>query len=198
MAINLPSGLNITVKQPVDTRLVLTKAEILAMRPTKVPDNYFCLCSDDNKIYIYNAANTTDPVTGLYRPIDDYLTFSSPEAKAQIEAAVENSVKLATIENNVAAIETIIGDNSRGLIKDLKDTNDKIVSLNTKMDEVVTPHVEEAEKRLDDIEDTLYYLTLDDLSGVVDGGVILEDDEIVDDEITEEPSEEPGEEVEGA
>ena len=68
MPINFSNGFNITSKEPIDVRLVMTKAEMLAVKKAKMPDNYFCLCSDDGKIYVYDSSAPVDPEVGRFRP----------------------------------------------------------------------------------------------------------------------------------
>lgn len=68
MAIQLPSGFMIGSREPVDNRLVLTKAEMLAMSEAIMPDVYFTICKDDGKVYVYNK-NSTAPSseTGFFK-----------------------------------------------------------------------------------------------------------------------------------
>ena len=54
MAINLPSGLNITTDEAVDSRILLTKEQMKNIADAKMPDKYFCICLDDGNLYIYN------------------------------------------------------------------------------------------------------------------------------------------------
>lgn len=67
MPINFSNGFIITSKEPIDSRLVMTKAEMLAIKKARMPDNYFCLCSDDGKIYVYDATAEVDPELGRFR-----------------------------------------------------------------------------------------------------------------------------------
>ena len=43
MAINLPSGLNITTDEDVDSRILLTKEKMKNIAEAKMPDKYFCI-----------------------------------------------------------------------------------------------------------------------------------------------------------
>lgn len=67
MAIKLPQGLEITSKQPVDTRLVLSKERMRSINDGVMPSNYFTICSDDGKLYLYNKNNPVDESTGKFR-----------------------------------------------------------------------------------------------------------------------------------
>lgn len=82
--INLAGGLKINTADAVDSRLVLTKAEMKSLhyandesRPAtlrgkifQLPSNYLCVCSEDNKIYVYNASNEEDELTGKFRKVE--------------------------------------------------------------------------------------------------------------------------------
>jgi len=67
MAVSFPSGFKITSAEAVDTRIVLTKAEMLAIKKAQMPSVYFCICKEDGQLYLYNGANDIDPVTGRFR-----------------------------------------------------------------------------------------------------------------------------------
>ena len=56
--IKIPQGFKIASKEVVDTRLVMSKAEMLTVNDSIMPEVYFTLCSDDNTMYIYNKQNT--------------------------------------------------------------------------------------------------------------------------------------------
>lgn len=71
MALNFPNGLSITSAEAVDTRLVLTKSEMLAAKKSRMPEVYFAVCLDDGKMYIYNSKNDPDPETGYYRAVNN-------------------------------------------------------------------------------------------------------------------------------
>ena len=66
MAINLPSGFNITTIEAVDSRILLTKEQMKNMVDAKMPDKYFCVCLDDSNLYIYNKNATPNEVTGKF------------------------------------------------------------------------------------------------------------------------------------
>ena len=50
MAINLGGGFHIGSKQPIDDRLIMTKAEMLSVNENTFPAVYMCICSDDGAI----------------------------------------------------------------------------------------------------------------------------------------------------
>lgn len=65
--ISLPQGFKVGTAEAIDSRLVLSKNEMLAVKDSLMPQIYFAVCKDDNSIYIYNKANTIDPETGKFR-----------------------------------------------------------------------------------------------------------------------------------
>lgn len=68
MAIQLPSGFMIGSREPIDNRLVLTKAEMLAMSEAIMPDVYFAVCKDDGKVYVYDKNSITQSSeTGFFK-----------------------------------------------------------------------------------------------------------------------------------
>ena len=74
--ISLPQGFKVGAAEAVDSRLTLSKAEMLAMRDSLMPTVYLAVCKDDNSIYIYNKDNLVDPETGKFRV---YVGGSSSE-----------------------------------------------------------------------------------------------------------------------
>lgn len=70
MAINVASGFYVGASLSIDERFVLTKAQMKDMNENLIPDVYFCVCSDDGKLYIYNKNNTVDKNLGKYRAFE--------------------------------------------------------------------------------------------------------------------------------
>ena len=65
--ISLPQGFKIGATEAVDSRLTLSKAEMLATKDDLMPTVYLAVCKDDNAIYIYSKDNLIDPETGKFR-----------------------------------------------------------------------------------------------------------------------------------
>ena len=74
--INLPQGFKVGATEAVDSRLTLSKAEMLAVKDSLMPTVYLTVCKDDHAIYIYNKDNSVDPETGKFRV---YISGSSSE-----------------------------------------------------------------------------------------------------------------------
>lgn len=63
----------ITKAFPVDTRLILTKEEMVATVEDTMPDIYFTLCKDDGHFYLYNKAAEKNDITGKFTLITDHV-----------------------------------------------------------------------------------------------------------------------------
>ena len=72
--INLPQGFKVGAAEAVDSRLTLSKTEMLAIKDSLMPTVYFAVCKDDHAIY--NKDNSVDPKTGKFRV---YISGSSEE-----------------------------------------------------------------------------------------------------------------------
>ena len=69
MAIEVNAGFAVGAGVPIDERLVLTKAEMLAINENTMPDVYFATCKDDGKFYVFNKSNTTSETTGKFKEL---------------------------------------------------------------------------------------------------------------------------------
>lgn len=67
MPINIPQAIQVTGRFPIDTRLVLTQEEMRNIIDARMPDKYFALCKDDNKLYVYESNNNPSTQTGRFR-----------------------------------------------------------------------------------------------------------------------------------
>ena len=76
MAINIASGFYVGASLSIDERFVLTKTQMKDMNENLIPDVYFCVCSDNGKLYIYNKNNTVDENLGKYRVLEGENTSS--------------------------------------------------------------------------------------------------------------------------
>ena len=55
---------------PVDTRLILSKKEMLEANEGFLPNIYFALCKDDGQFYLYNKSNESNKETGKFTLIN--------------------------------------------------------------------------------------------------------------------------------
>ena len=96
MATKLSDGFEILARAAVDSRLILTKEQMRSMSKSNMPSIYLCICSDDKKLYIFDgsiAKADIDQDTGRFRPIENYLNFSSSEeSQNSINATITTAI----------------------------------------------------------------------------------------------------------
>lgn len=107
MAIQLPSGFIIGSREPIDSRLVLTKSEMLAMSETIMPDVYFAICKDDGKVYVYDKnSSTQSSETGFFKVYEAATDETTIALK--LPAALE--ILMATDTGPTQLCNTIFND----------------------------------------------------------------------------------------
>ena len=80
MAIQSSFGFKVSSFDPIDTRILLSKAEMLAADPDDYPDVYFAFCIDDGQWYRFDyELDTLDPETGHFTKLE--LGGSTPSAE---------------------------------------------------------------------------------------------------------------------
>ena len=102
MAVNFPYGFSVTSKEPVDTRFLMTPADMLAAG-TRMPDYYLAICSsgvDAGKIFVYNSGNALDATYGRFRKISYGDLRDVPAQLVTINdwnSALDNNVPVSTL-----------------------------------------------------------------------------------------------------
>ena len=102
MAISTASGFSLGSSDPIDDRLVLTKAQMKTANDAVYPDVYIAVCKEDGSLYVYNKENEIDEETGKFRifksggeiTVDDEMSDTS-------ENPVQNKVVNKAIIDNV-------------------------------------------------------------------------------------------------
>lgn len=89
--LNLPQGFKIGGTEAVDSRLILSKAEMVTIKDSLMPDTYLAVCKDNNSIYIYSKDNSIDPETGKFR-----VYASAGSEIIQMEAMTEDEILAIT------------------------------------------------------------------------------------------------------
>ena len=69
MALQINDSFQINSAVSIDTRIMLTKNEMLNVDENLMPDVYFAICTD-GKFYLYNKTNSVDPTTGKFRVLE--------------------------------------------------------------------------------------------------------------------------------
>lgn len=138
MAIKLSQGFRITSKEPIDKRFILTKA-MMADAGTEfpMPNNYFAVCHEDNRIYIYNENNKHKPETGKFRPLDKYLDLSGNN----LEIALAASDFIAVIKDDIQVNKediALIQTNLQQARIDLDQNIQKTEEINTTLNDLIS------------------------------------------------------------
>ena len=110
--INAPFELGAAV--PVDTRLTLSKAEMLTVNDNVWPDKYLTVCSDDGAIYLYDKTNEMDVETGKFRILSTDLS-SCLEKVLIMPAASATTVGEFVIYTGTTTSDYITGHIYRGI-----------------------------------------------------------------------------------
>ena len=130
MATKLSDGFEILARAAVDSRLILTKEQMRSMSKSNMPSIYLCICSDDKKLYIFDgsiAKADIDPDTGRFRPIENYLNFSSSEeSQNSINATITTAISESPSVQE--AIKDIIAVNGGEIIDESNNAEDSMNS----------------------------------------------------------------------
>ena len=89
--LNLPQGFKIGAAEAIDSRLILSTAEMVTIKDSMMPDTYLAVCKDNNSIYIYSKDNSIDPETGKFR-----VYASAGSEIIQMEAMTEDEILAIT------------------------------------------------------------------------------------------------------
>lgn len=74
----------------IDEAMVLTKAQMLAIDDSKMPDTYFAVCTEDSKFYIYDKNATPNAETGKFSLYAGSGEYDDTAVKSRL-SALENS-----------------------------------------------------------------------------------------------------------
>ena len=128
MATKLSDGFEILARAAVDSRLILTKEQMRSMSKSNMPSIYLCICSDDKKLYIFDssiAKADVDPEIGRFRPIENYLNFSSSEeAQNSIDATITTAISASPIVQE--AIKGVITVNGGEIVDESNNAEDSM------------------------------------------------------------------------
>ena len=92
--LNLPQGFKIGAAEAIDSRLILSKAEMVTIKDSMMPATYLAVCKDNNSIYIYSKDNSIDPETGKFR-----VYASAGSEIIQMEAMTEDEILAITFNS---------------------------------------------------------------------------------------------------
>ena len=94
------NGFQISSDAAIDRRMYLTKSEMaLAESLFMLPDKYFCICSEDGRLYMYDASATNNANGfGKFVLIDEKLSFDTDPAIANLDSAVQRTETIEEIK----------------------------------------------------------------------------------------------------
>ena len=118
------------------------------------PDQYFCICSEDHKVYIFDFNFAANSVTGKFRPLDNYLTFDTAEAKEKFEDAIKASAEISSIKDTLGDAAGRTGVFAEIDAAETKITNvtTSVINLESKVVNELEPKVEQAKEDIKDIQ----------------------------------------------
>lgn len=96
----IPLNLDFTmgVAKPIDSRFVMTKAEMLAANDAVMPPVYGCWCSEDGRYYIYNKGNTASLTTGKFALQPDEVALRILQSNIDAHAAFGEQISLLQMQ----------------------------------------------------------------------------------------------------
>lgn len=182
MAISVLSGFKVGSTDPIDSRFVMTKAQMAAIADSVMPEVYITVCSEDGKLYAYKKDNEVDANTGKFRlyaggsggsdiTIDNAITelSNNPVTSAAIYAALEGKANAADLARVAVT----------GSYNDLIDTPDltqyaTTQAVNDKADESSVPNAAEYDNQEKEIvfKHDSQELFRVDASEFVTGGIV--------------------------
>ena len=116
MGIKINASFDVMSPVPLDSRTVLSKAEMLVIDDNCMPDTYFAVCSDDNAMYIYTKLNVSNDDTGKFRKMTSdgsgEIELNDVYTKGEVNNLVETTKTEITtlIDDNKSEITTLIED----------------------------------------------------------------------------------------
>jgi len=80
--IQIVQGFNVSTRDPVDNRILLSKDEMTRVNDNQMPEKYLAMCKDDGNIYVYDKANEVDETTGKFRLYEQFVVNVDAEDRS--------------------------------------------------------------------------------------------------------------------
>ena len=139
MSITLGTGFHIGSKDLIYDKFVLSKDEMLNINENTYPDQFFALCSDDNKLYTFDINNTPNSETGKFRAIESGGSSADCYTKSEMDTKLDDYTKtedLSTViidDTNTEATDKTLSsskiiDEIQAIIDDTKATENNVLS----------------------------------------------------------------------
>ena len=102
MAIEMAAGFKIYSTDAVDARFIMSKAEMLSLEELSYPSTYFCVCTDDKSLYVFDSTNTFDASTGKFRIASGGGSYVLPAATdTTLGGVMVDNVTITVDENGL-------------------------------------------------------------------------------------------------
>lgn len=97
------NGFNVQTRSAIDKRIYLTKAEMLNAEKQfpLLPKKYFAVCSENGRLYLYNADNTATEETGKYLPVEATLAYDTEAGKIAFLKALSENAHLDNLSGTI-------------------------------------------------------------------------------------------------
>ena len=150
MAIEMAAGFKIYSTDAVDARFIMSKAEMLSLEELSYPSTYFCVCTDDKSLYVFDSTNTYDASTGKFRIASGGGSYVLPAATdTTLGGVMVDNVTITVDENGLI---TGIDAYTKTEVDDLLNTKldkDKVVQDLTAPDTETVLSTEATQAALD-------------------------------------------------
>ena len=151
--ISTGTGFKVLSRDSIDERFILSKDQMLNINEAVQPENYFCVCTDDSMLYVYNVNNPEDPETGKFRKVgsnesvdpsifqkinDDTLTTDDKTVVGAINELDSNKIDKPAVDGTAGQILVLQDDGSLAYQDNVTEYDDTELRelIDTKVDKV--------------------------------------------------------------
>ena len=137
--ISTGTGFKVLSRDSIDERFILSKDQMLNINEAVQPENYFCVCTDDSMLYVYNVNNPEDPETGKFRKVgsnesvdpsifqkinDDTLTTDDKTVVGAINELDSNKIDKPAVDGTAGQILVVQDDGSLAYADNVSEFDD--------------------------------------------------------------------------
>ena len=140
--ISTGTGFKVLSRDSIDERFILSKDQMLNINEAVQPENYFCVCTDDSMLYVYNVNNPVDAETGKFRKVgsnenvdpsifqkinDDTLTTDDKTVVGAINELDANKIDKPAVDGTVGQILVVQDDGSLAYADNVTEYDDTAI-----------------------------------------------------------------------
>ena len=137
--ISTGTGFKVLSRDSIDERFILSKDQMLNINEAVQPENYFCVCTDDSMLYVYNVNNPEDPETGKFRKVgsnesvdtsifqkinDDTLATDDKTVVGAINELDSNKIDKPAVDGTAGQILVLQDDGSLAYADNVSEFDD--------------------------------------------------------------------------